>query len=49
MMKALEAKKKEFLNIIRDFYTDQKQKVNFDKQRAANFLSKAKSLHQEDL
>lgn len=49
MMKALEAKKKEFLNIIRDFYTDQKQKVNFDKQRAANFLTKVKSMHQEDL
>ncbi len=35
MIKAIESKKKEFLNVIIDFYNDQRQKVTFDKQRAS--------------
>ncbi|TNV84153.1 hypothetical protein FGO68_gene3646 [Halteria grandinella] len=46
--KALEAKKKEFTSIIKEFYSDQRQKVSFDKQRASSFLTKALS-HKDDL
>jgi hypothetical protein len=48
VMRALDAKKKEFSQVIKEFYSDQRQKVAFDRKRASTFLNRVLS-HQEEI
>jgi len=38
LIKALEAKKKEFLGILRDFYQEQRTAVSFERGKALNLI-----------
>lgn len=49
MIKALEAKKKDFLSLLRDFYNDQRQMVSFERSKACNFLQTIKTSHYDEL
>ena len=49
MIKALESKKKEFMSILGNFYSDQRQSVNYDRARAANFYQRVMASHHEEL
>jgi len=48
LIKALEAKKKEFLGILRDFYQEQRTMVSFEKTKALSLLQSSKT-SQDDL
>ena len=38
LFRTLDQKKKEFVKILRDFYGDQKSKIDYDKSKAIKFL-----------